>query len=79
MIICDKIVGICGKSDAPPLNSVISEFRNSHVTTPNSEILTCENDLEITPEIHSQSLPASQDLLHFLPLPQVYFIELSLT
>ena len=51
----------------------IGGFRN-HVTTPNSEIL-CKNEREnITPEAHSQSLPAlsqPSDLLHFLPLPQV--------
>ena len=53
----------------------IGGFRN-HVTTPNSEIL-CKNEREnITPEAHSQSLPAlsqPSDLLHFLPLPQVIY------
>lgn len=65
-------MGQNGSSMAGQDFNQIGGFRN-HVTTPNSEIL-CKNEREnITPEAHSQSLPAlsqPSDLLHFLPLPQ---------
>ena len=68
-------MGQNGSSLTGPDFNQIGGFRN-HVTTPNSEIL-CKNEREnITPEAHSQSLPAlsqPSDLLHFLPLPQVFF------
>ena len=71
-------MGQNGSSLNGPDFNQISGFRN-HVTTPNSEIL-CKNEREnITPEAHSQSLPAlsqPSDLLHFLPLPQVFFYKL---
>ena len=68
-------MGQNGSSMSGPDFNQIGGFRN-HVTTPNSEIL-CKNERDnITPEAHSQSLPAlsqPSDLLHFLPLPQVMY------